>query len=453
MKQKNLVLMGIAVGCGLVAAILTSQMGQQKPPEMVKMLVASKDMTTGTTFTKENVGNYTEYKEFPKNAINPEAKIIGNHEELVGKRLTRATHAGEFFNAADVNNKTQIMFESGKDIMSLPMSAQKAAAGFVGPGARVDIVGSVIEGQRREVFTLLADMHVLAVNNEQDLTQKSVFPDMSMISFAVTEAQAKLIALANQRNCNLELLLRHPDAPRRYPTQKDEQAAYDKTLNLLKNLGEKDNTAVQVGPEGPMKPPEEKKIEMVDVYVAKETIAPNTEITGDIVKEKFDKVQKPKEQVEGAVTNLDPFVGPVAFKAFTLGVAKGQIVLDTMIGPAPIKGSVGAKPPETELKLPPKEVVIEDMPPPPLPIAPMPHVYKEPTPPKPRIRDVALHTNRGTIVHRYQETAFESNEWKLVAILTPMEAAATPETTDKDKKSGESSSEKRLTEFLPGWCW
>jgi Flp pilus assembly protein CpaB len=444
MKQKNLVLMGIAVGCGLVAAILTSQMGKPAPVEEVDMLVAAKDMTTGTSFTKDNIEQLTMIKKFPKNAINPEAKIIMDQKELIGKRLTRATHAGEFFNQADVNSKTQIMFEANKDIMSLPMNAAKAAAGFVGPGARVDIVGSVIEGQRREVFTLLADMHVLAVNGEQDLQKQTTFPDMSMVSFAVTEAQAKLIALANQRNCNLELLLRHPDAPRRYPTPKDEQAAYDKTLNLLKNLSQQGSTDVQVGPEAnPVKPPEEKKIEMVDVYVAKETIAPNTEITGDIVKEKFDKVQKPKDQVEGAVNNFDPFIGPAAFKAFTLGVAKGQIVLDTMIGPAPIKGSVGAKPPETELKLPPKEVVIEDMPPPPLPIAPLPHVYKEPTPPKPRTRDVALHTNRGTIVHRYQETAFESNEWKLIAILTPMEAAATPETTDKDKKSGESSSEKK----------
>ncbi|MBA4188955.1 MAG: Flp pilus assembly protein CpaB [Planctomycetaceae bacterium] len=405
MKQKNLVLMGIAVACGLVAAILTANMGKPPTIEMVDVLAAKKDLTTGTAFTKDNVEDLTEVKPIPKTMIPAEAKIILKKEDLIGKRLSRATHQGEYFNVADVGIKTQILFEAGQDIMSLPMTAAKAASGFVGPGSRVDILASVIDGTQREVFTLLPDMHVLAVDAEQDLTKQQVFPEMRMVSFAVTQKQALLITLANQRNCNLELLLRHPDAPKR-------EYNIDKTLTMLKTLG-KDPGGVEMVSEA-------KKEKMVKVYIAKENIPANTEIDEELIKTKFDLVEKPEEHFKGACTDLSPFYGQ--FKVLTTGVAKDAYVLNAMIGAAPIKGVVGAPPADVDItKLPPKvEVTPEQA----LEVAPFPHLYIPPAPPAPRIRDVAIHTTKGTIVHRYQETGIGTEEWKLIAILSPTEAAA-----------------------------
>ncbi len=414
MKQKNLVLMGIAVACGLIAAVLTAKMGQTPEIPMVDVLVAKKDLTTGTAFTKDNVEELTVVNQIAKTAIPSEAKIVLKKEELIGKRLSRATHQGEYFNVADVGIKTQILFEAGQDIMSLPMTAAKAASGFVGPGSRVDILASVVDGQSREVFTLLPDMHVLAVDAEQDLTTKQVFPEMRMVSFAVDQKQALLITLANQRNCNLELLLRHPDAPKRVYN-------IDSTLNLLKTLGKADPAGVTIV--------ETKKetIPMVKVYVAKENIPVNTEIDEELLK-KFDIVEKPEEHAKGACTDLKAMFG--TFKVLTTGVAKDAYVLNAMIGAAPIKGIATAPPADTEIgNKPPPRTDIPDVA---LEIAPWPHLYLPPEPPAPRVRDIALHTNRGTIVHRYQETGIGTEEWKLIAILTPMEAAVqSPKLGDK----------------------
>jgi pilus assembly protein CpaB len=423
MKQKNLVLMGIAVACGLVAAILTANMGGPPKVETIDLVVAKKDLTTGTAFTKENIEDLTMIAPYPKNAIPPEAlpKIVTDKQLLIGKRLSRATHANEYFNVADVGNKTQILFEPGKDIMSLPMTAGKAAGGFVGPGSRVDIVASVMEGTKREVLTLLPDMHVLAVDGKQDLTEQTTFPEMRMVSFAVEQKQALLIALANQRNANLELLLRHPDAPKR-------EYNYDRVLATLKNLGDKDPAGVIIDGDKKETKPE---IKMVEVYVAKEAIAPNTEIDEELIKSKFEQVKKPAEFHKDAVSDMKPYIG--TFKAFTTGVAKGAYVMDSMIGAQAIRGTP-----------PPQDVTIEKQPMPVGPIqeqalelAPWPHAYVPPTPPEPRTRDVGHHTNKGSIVYRYRETGVDTNEWKLIAILSTEEASAGKASKDPKAKSSD----------------
>ena len=424
MKQKNLVLMGIAVACGLAAAVLTSQMGNAPPIEEIEVLVAKKDLTTGTAFTKENIEDLTVVNKMPKTAIPSEAKIVLKKEDLFGKRLSRATHAGEYFNVADVNIKTQILFEPGQDIMSLPMTAAKAAAGFVGPGSKVDILASVTDGTKREVFTLLPDMHVLAVDAEQDLTKQQVFPEMRTVSFAVNVKQAMLITLANQRNANLELLLRHPDAPKR-------EYDIDKTLHKLKFFGDKEPTGLDVTPT-------EKDDPKVKVYIAKETIPAETLIDDELIASKFELVEKPAEHYKNACHDLKAHVGN--FKAFTTGIAKDAYVMNSMIGAQTLSRGMNTPPPDVDIvKLPPKkvadpEVVIE--------VAPLPHLYIPPVPPAPRVRDVALHTPQGTVVHRYQETGIGTEEWRLIAVLSPTEASRVKEEPTSKQPASKGSSAK-----------
>src|SRR5215211_2866731 len=87
MKQKNLILMVVAVGCGLVAAFLTSQMNAKPQTESVDVVVAATDIPVGVGISKEDLGKYLKTKKLPKDAI-PEG-IVENPEELVDKRLAR----------------------------------------------------------------------------------------------------------------------------------------------------------------------------------------------------------------------------------------------------------------------------------------------------------------------------------------------------------------------------
>jgi len=198
------------------------------PVEMVEVLVAAKDLTTGTAFNKDTVDQLTEFRQVPKASVPPDAKLIQTKDELIGKRLTRPLRQGEFLNVADVAlRQSHWMQGPADDIMSLPY-IRSGNQGYIGPGSRVDILASCADGMTREVFTLLSDITVLAVDARSG-TVENVFPEPPMVSFAVDQKQALIIALANQANCNIEFLLRHPDAPKR-------DYDYDKTLTRIKEF-------------------------------------------------------------------------------------------------------------------------------------------------------------------------------------------------------------------------
>ena len=56
MKQKNMILIAVAVGCGLVAAFLTTQMSAKTPKdEGVEIPVAAKELSVGTKLNKDSL--------------------------------------------------------------------------------------------------------------------------------------------------------------------------------------------------------------------------------------------------------------------------------------------------------------------------------------------------------------------------------------------------------------
>jgi Flp pilus assembly protein CpaB len=228
-SRKNVaafVVMLLLLGTGV--AYWLREVTKPLPVEMVEVLVASSDLTTGTTFTEENVVRYTTTKLIPKDEL-PD-NILTSKDQLIGKRLTRATYASEFFNVAHVNQKTTTMFEAGKDIMSLPMLTKTLEEARVGPGSRVDILASFGEGEKRQVFTLLADLAVLSIGGGCDLAMPDQPPPERLaVSFAVSEPEMKLIAQANLANCNIELVVRHPASAK--PDWK-----YDATLARVQAL-------------------------------------------------------------------------------------------------------------------------------------------------------------------------------------------------------------------------
>ncbi len=233
-----------------LAIIAVWRMATEKPPqvEMVHVLVASRDLTTGTAFTQDNVDELITFKDLPRSTIPEGAQIILKKEELVGKRLSHATHQGEYFNVADVGIRTPILWETGADIMSIPLSAAAAADQvLIGPGSQVDIIASYVEGTERHVFTLLPDKLVLAVGAGCDLVSPEEAerggprPDKVGVSFAVDQKQSLLFPLAYQLNCNFEIVLRRPDSPKR-------DYDIDKTLARLKELAEKRESRIAPPP-------------------------------------------------------------------------------------------------------------------------------------------------------------------------------------------------------------
>ncbi|MCE9560828.1 MAG: hypothetical protein K8U57_02115 [Planctomycetes bacterium] len=187
----------------------------------VEVVVAAKDLNLGTAFTKDNIDELTTTRQVPKSELPKD--YVTSKNDLIDKRLYRAAHQGESFKAGDVKGNAHVaFFQADKDIMTIAFP--KLQHIHVGPGCRVDLIAIFNEGNQREVFTLLPDMQVLQVNPTSDYGR-----DVDGMSFAADEKQARLVALANQYNCSFELMLRHPDSPKR-------DFDYDATFARVKGL-------------------------------------------------------------------------------------------------------------------------------------------------------------------------------------------------------------------------
>ena len=276
-------------------------------------------------------------------------------------------------------------------------------AGFVTPGAKVDVLATLRLGNQLKAFPLLVDMLVLAVDNHTDTvsTKNGTFPSLSSVSFAATQEQALLMALAKLRGCHLELLLRHPDKPidPGYDIKKviamlqDEKSSAKPSPTEGKKYDDPAESAVfpTFPAEAPMPP---KKPEMAKVWVATVKIPMGTEFTKEMVAQKLKEKEVPREFAVGAYSDLAPLVDQRLTLKTDLGV--DQWVADTMVGP-----STKTAPPDEWS--------------PPKGIADVPKVAAR------KFHDTTVHTPGGSLIHRFEEI---NGVWKLIAILTPEEAAA-----------------------------
>jgi Flp pilus assembly protein CpaB len=436
MKQKNVILMVVAVGCGLVAAFLTSQM-TAKNQEMVDVLVASRDLTVGTTFTKEEIAKQVAYKKLPKESLPP--VLVNNQDDLIGKKLSRPLHTGETFNPADLS-VGGVVIPDGYDMVSMPVNVGNAVAGFVGPGSRVDVLATVRLTNKLHAFPLLTNMQVLAVDTVTTYDKNGVFPQLNSVSFAVKDKQALLIKMAEARGCSLSLKLRH--ANKKQESEEEIARLIKEAEDLLRdeqNPGGIKNAGTDEGKpkvpetkvEVPTVQPDTKKpdpvvkqpeviaphIPSVKVPVAKADIKPNTDITGDLIADSFEWKELPKEFAEDAVLDLGEFMG----KALKTGVAKGQWVTKAMVGAQSSK--VGPQDPFSIPK-PPQEEPKDPKDPKVTPGTTKPVVAR-------KTHDVAIHTPSGTVIYRYEEVA--PGQWKKVAELTPEQAAIRDDKKDAPK--------------------
>jgi Flp pilus assembly protein CpaB len=418
MKQKNVILMVVAVGCGLVAAFLTSQMSAKGQVEHVDVLVAAKDLPVGTILTKDDVekGVIAKIRKMPKDGLPP--AFVTDKEMLINKQLSRPVRIDETFNPQDLVKGGFVTLPPNHGMVSLPVGVGQAAAGFVGPGSRVDVLATIRLSNKLHSFPLLVNMLVVAVNTATtiDPATGGSFPNLSMVSFAVKEKEALVLSLAKTRGCNIELLLRHPETS-------DVNQKNDKLDDVIKLLTD-DKEEVKVianGNEGkrpevdkePVKPvttvepvkPETlvapaPMFATVKVLVAKQEIAPNTSITKDLIAESFEWKELPKDYAADAMTDFTEALG----KAFKTGVSKGQWVTWTMVGIQAPKA-----PPSEHFD--PKTIPGAGD-----PVKPP----EQPKPVKKNYHDVAVHTTSGTVIHRYEEVA--PGKWKKVAELTPEQA-------------------------------
>ncbi|WP_157605103.1 Flp pilus assembly protein CpaB [Schlesneria paludicola] len=206
MKSKQMMLFAVAIGCGLVAMIGAQAIlsGNKAPEqEMIKILVALKDMDPGTPLDETNVG----FKEWPRENA-PEGSIT-TKEEFAGHAIKIRVSPAMPVLIPYLGPKGQVgvasMIPKGMTLVSLPVDSTQTHSGLLRAGSYVSVSCAISrrlrDGQEStSIKTVLKRVKVIAVGDKvagNDVATKD--PNavkVENISFVTYPRQAKLLHLA-----------------------------------------------------------------------------------------------------------------------------------------------------------------------------------------------------------------------------------------------------------------
>lgn len=215
MKPKTLILMVVAVGCGLVAALLVKygMTKETKPTE--QYLAANADMGPGTKIT--SIEEQFHPKDYLPGTAPPGA--LKNDDETRAKLknnpvLSVLLPKDEVLTTNHITDVTITAKLKGKEIaMAVPVSVNNAVAGFLQPEAHVDLLLTYTKGAERVVTTFLRNVRIVAVNQmfnkPADAPAGAAAANLATITVAVEPDIAAKITWAMAQG-SLTLTLRQP---------------------------------------------------------------------------------------------------------------------------------------------------------------------------------------------------------------------------------------------------
>lgn len=236
MKMKSLILIFIALGCGLVATIGISQVMERNSGgggaaiKMEQILVAKADIDIGAVLDANSV----QLEEWPANKV-PEGAVRAL-EEVTGKYPQARFYKGEPILQAKISDKNRNVatgIPDGYRTSTIKVDEDTVMEG-IGPGDRVDVMVFLRKGEgilQTGVYPILKNVRVFSKGAETERVVDAKSGQASRartISLLVKLAQAQEVALASQMG-KISLALRNPkDDP---ADDKDEAVPLSELLN------------------------------------------------------------------------------------------------------------------------------------------------------------------------------------------------------------------------------
>lgn len=216
MRAKSMVLIVIALGCGLVASIAISQVMQGgskgEKLETVPIYVATADIDVNEQLGSTNV----RLEDWPKSKI-PEGAIV-SLDNIKDRFARTRLYEGEPVlqrKLADTISGAAIKIPGGYRVCSLKVRMDTAVSNLVRPGDRVDIFGYFRAGNdvpKTGTREILRNVRVFAVNSEteQMTDQDGQTIVAKTVSVLVKQEQVAKLMLAAELG-TLRLALRRPN--------------------------------------------------------------------------------------------------------------------------------------------------------------------------------------------------------------------------------------------------
>jgi len=220
MKPKSMLLLVLALGCGLVASIGISQVLERRNGgpvvETKEIYVAASDIGMNERLSEELLEKLVKLEPWPVEKI-PQGAIT-DQQKLVDKRARTKIFAGDVLLEQKFTDKNSSVIEElppGYRVSYVPVDASSGAL-LIRPGDRVDVQWSYNRNpdaglQSSGVRTILEDIRVFATDSQsQRMADDDTARITQTVSLMVTPEQAHLLTLAS-RHGEIRLLPRHPD--------------------------------------------------------------------------------------------------------------------------------------------------------------------------------------------------------------------------------------------------
>jgi pilus assembly protein CpaB len=253
-----MILIVIALGCGLVASIGISQVMENRGAEgplvvpTENIYVATTDIPLGEIMTAKMV----KQEEWPKDKV-PEG-AIRNLEDIEGQRPLTRLYPGEPILRAKLIDANKFYGASekipkGYRVASVKVTMDSSASGLINPGDRVDVLVFLRQGRGVSVTgtrTILKNVTVFAVN---DRFQRDADDDAEggttakTVSLLVKPTQVERLMLAQELG-RIKLSLRRSD-------DEGEDAAGGATIADLNSGSAAENGGLQMAAAGELSRP------------------------------------------------------------------------------------------------------------------------------------------------------------------------------------------------------
>jgi pilus assembly protein CpaB len=217
MKAARLVVLGVALAAGGVAAYLAAGSKPPPPPHAapvapplatVEVLVAKSDLTRGQVIESSNIG----WQTWPKDAANSnfikESDQPNAIADFVGAIVRVSMPAGDPVRSPDVvrakgSGFMAAILPKGMRAAAIDISAETGAGGFILPDDHVDVLlthrDRSAPGTDKFVSdTILRNVRVLAVDQTIDEKDKTKVALGRTATLELTEAQAETLAQSHQ---------------------------------------------------------------------------------------------------------------------------------------------------------------------------------------------------------------------------------------------------------------
>jgi Flp pilus assembly protein CpaB len=209
MKSRTPLLLLAAVGCGLIAAILVSQLTRSE--EKVDVVVAIKEVPRSTPI--KHAEEFFKLQAFPKEAVPPTA--LRSLDAVRNRVALRTLDPGQIATVRDLGEEDNFTRDLPKGFLALAVrvTLDSSVAGFVQPGARVDLLCTMphpTEPRLRYTKIFMNKVLVLAVNQKSVRAPTEPNPNPAVVTLAVLPEQAEKLTWLKDAG-PVTMALRRPD--------------------------------------------------------------------------------------------------------------------------------------------------------------------------------------------------------------------------------------------------